>query len=216
MATDNEIFAMIADRRREQARTLRSIQPDQAKLASLCSGWTVHQVAAHLVMPFNVGTPSVVRGLIRHRGDFNKYSHQWAIAHAAGHTLEQIAADLEANAEHRFTPPGFGPQAPLTDSCVHAFDIGLPLDLQPEIPTEQLEIVLDNLISPKAARAFSKAGLMDGLHFEATDCSWSHGSGRRVAGPAWALMLALSARPAGLTALEGDGLTVLESRLPVQ
>ena len=204
---------MIADRRRALALSLETVTPQQGALPSLCVGWTVHQVAAHLVMPFSVGLPTLMLGLIRNRGNFDKYSNSWAIAMASKTPLTEISARLREHAEHRFTPPGFGPQAPLTDICVHSFDIGIPLGAPPEVPTDQINVVLDLLTTPRAAKSFAKAGLLDGLHVSSTDSSWSHGSGQTVSGPSWALMLALSARSAALDELSGDGVEVLSSRL---
>lgn len=204
---------MIAERRRALADSLDGVTRQQSAMPSLCSGWTVHQVAAHLVMPFRVGLPALVLGLVKNRGNFDKYSNSWAIAMAAGTPLAEIAALLREHAGHRFTPPGFGPQAPLTDVCVHSFDIGIPLGAPPAIPTDQIDVVLDLLTTPKAAKSFAKPGLLDGLRVSATDSSWAHGSGLTISGPAWALMLALSARRAGLGELSGEGVEILSSRL---
>ena len=47
----------------------------------------------------------------------------------------------------------------------------------------------------------------------ATDVDWSHGSGPEVSGPGEALLLAASARPAGLPELDGEGVAALRERL---
>lgn len=45
-----ELFSAIASERRFLADMLEQLTPDQQEAHSLCSEWTVKQVAAHLVM----------------------------------------------------------------------------------------------------------------------------------------------------------------------
>jgi hypothetical protein len=53
-----------------------------------------------------------------------------------------------------------------------------------------------------------------GLTLRATDADWSTGTGPEVSGPALALLLAMTGRPAGLAGLSGDGVGMLQSRMP--
>jgi hypothetical protein len=48
-----------------------------------------------------------------------------------------------------------------------------------------------------------------GFRLEATDVEWSVGDGRLVTGPIHALLLLLTARPAALPHLSGDGVAAL-------
>lgn len=54
---------------------------------------------------------------------------------------------------------------------------------------------------------------MDGLRWTATDVDWTCGSGPEVTGPAEALVLLASGRPAPLDEVSGDGRAALETRL---
>jgi hypothetical protein len=119
---------------------------------------------------------------------------------------------LHREASNRFTPPGFGPEAPLTDSVIHGYDIAIPTYRSFEVPEGTSNLVLDFLVSKKAERAFTRPGVVTGLRIESSDGTWSYGAGSLVRGPTRSLLLALTGRSSGFTALEGDGVHALRSR----
>ena len=208
----DDAFAMIAVQRRAVADVLSSLSDEQWATPSLCSGWTIRQVAAHLTMPFKVTMPSLLWRMVKVKGDFNRLSDEFAKAEASS-PVASLVATLRANAEHRFTPPGFGPEAPLTDIVVHGLDIGVPLANTPPLPAEHANAALEFLMSPKATRGFLPKGRVAGLRFESTDSGWSAGSGPTVTGSAASLLLAMTGRRAGLEGLSGDGAGELGRRL---
>jgi uncharacterized protein (TIGR03083 family) len=209
-----DTFDLIAAERRASADVFETLTDEQWTAPSLCDGWTTRAVAAHLVMPFLVSTPKLILGMMRFRGNFDRLSGDFALRTAASHSGKELAGILRANAQHRFTPPTLGPEAPLTDIVVHTLDIRTPLGLGPGQPApEALATILAFLVTPKAARGFVPKARIAGLHFEATDVDWAHGDGPAVRGPATAVVQALAGRPAGLDALEGDGVEPLRARL---
>ena len=208
----DDAFAMIAVQRRAVADVLSSLSDEQWATPSLCSGWTIRQVAAHMTMPFKVTMPSLLWRMVKVKGDFNRLSDEFAKAEASS-PVASLVATLRANAEHRFTPPGFGPEAPLTDIVVHGLDIGVPLANTPPLPAEHANAALEFLMSPKATRGFLPKGRVPGLRFESTDSGWSAGSGPTVTGSAASLLLAMTGRRAGLEGLSGDGAGELGRRL---
>jgi uncharacterized protein (TIGR03083 family) len=207
-----ETFEMIAVQRRAVADVLASLDDEQWATGSLCAGWTIREVAAHLGMPFEVSTRALLWRLIKAKGNFNKVTDDYARAGATGPTARLVAA-LRDNAEHRFTPPGLGPEAPLTDIVVHGLDIGVPLAHTPPLPSDTANTVLGFLMTPRATRGFLPKDRVPGLHYESTDTGWSAGSGPTVAGPAASLLLTLTGRHAGLQDLSGDGANELARRL---
>lgn len=62
-----DLFSAIASERRSLANLLEHLTPDQQETQSLCSEWTVKQVAAHLVMPMEIGMLGFMGALVRHR-----------------------------------------------------------------------------------------------------------------------------------------------------
>jgi uncharacterized protein (TIGR03083 family) len=205
---DDGIFAMIADERRALADLVDGLSAAQWDAPSLCAGWRVREVVAHTTMGFSVSMVRLALMMLVKRGDFNKVADTWARRDTRSNA--ELVAALRANAEHRFTPPGAGPEIPLTDVVVHAQDIARPLGLAHPVPPAHAVVALDALVGPKGIGFFGK-GFVDGLAFTATDTGWQHGTGAEVAGPA-ALVVTLARRPSAVDALSGDGVPLLRAR----
>lgn len=124
----------------------------------------------------------------------------------------EIVEVLRRKADSRFTPPGSGPEAPLTDLLVHGLDIGWPLGLPRAFREERLHTSL-TFLTAGPAPGFVAKGALSGLRFEATDLDWAEGSGPAVSGTAEALMMAICGRPIALDQLTGDGVATLRGRL---
>jgi uncharacterized protein (TIGR03083 family) len=60
-----DYFADIADERRGFADLLDTLDSQQMMTPSLCAGWTVHDIAAHLVVPLTTGMGAVMLQVIR-------------------------------------------------------------------------------------------------------------------------------------------------------
>ena len=196
-----DLFSVIASERRSLADLLEDLTPDQQEAQSLCSEWTVKQVAAHLVMPMEVGMLGFMAAMLRHRGNFDVANNALARKQAQ-RPFAEIVEILRDKADHRFTPPGLGPEAPLTDVIVHGLDITTPLGLTHHVPDEHLAVALDHLAEPSPkSRAASRQ--LNGVRLEADDIDWSHGDGPLVTAPARAILLALAGRVAGWDQLTG-------------
>jgi len=203
---------MVAAERVAVADTLESLDDADWATPSLCGEWSVKEVAAHLIVPFEIRTPAFVKGLVLHRFDFDRANASFARRVAAEVTGEYIVRTLRENRYHPFTPPGGSLVMPLTDNVVHGQDIRRPLGRSRAFESETLLAVLGFLTSERT-KGFVRRGLLDGVALEATDLGWSHGSGAAVHGPAEALVMALAGRPAAVPDLEGDGVALLRSRL---
>lgn len=177
---DDALFALIARERRALAQTAREFDESAWQTPSLAEGWRVHEVMAHLTMPFGVGMPGLVLGMIRHRGNFDAYADAWARRTASERSGPDLAATLEAHADSRFTPPRMGPIAPLVDLVVHGLDITVPLGLPPQPAQDVLRPTLDFLTSGAAKNFGVAPARIAGRRFEAADLDWAHGSGETV------------------------------------
>lgn len=207
----SEIWPMVEQSRRKLADDLAALTPEQWAAPSLCAGWTVRDVAAHLGMGFHVGVPGFMWRMLRNGFDFDRVADQYARGNPA--TPDEIVADLRANAAHRFTPPGLGPAAPLTDLVTHGLDIFRALGISRDLPADHAAVVLDLLVSPKAAKALSTKGAIDGLRLETSDTGWTHGSGPVVSATAASMILALAGRAVAYPELAGEGAAELCRRL---
>ncbi|MGY1886206.1 maleylpyruvate isomerase family mycothiol-dependent enzyme [Blastococcus sp. SYSU DS0753] len=203
-----DTFAEIAGERRELAALLSGLTGEQQATPSLCSAWTVHDVVAHLVVPLEVSTPKFGLAMLACRGNFDRANVR-VTREQARRPFGELVEVLHRKAGSRFTPPGAGPEAPLTDLLVHGLDIRWPLGIARDVPEERLRTSLTLV----ADGGFVRKGTLDGLRFEADDLDWAHGTGPAVRGNADALLLAMTGRPAALDHLDGDGVPVLRVRL---
>lgn len=206
-----DTFAEIADERRGLADTLSGLTAEQRATQSLCSAWSVHDVVAHLVVPLEVGMPRFALAMVMSRGDFDRANVRLT-REQARRPFGELLDVLRRKAGSRFTPPGAGPEAPLTDLLVHGLDIRRPLSMPRVIPEQRLRTSLGYVTDP-SSRGVVRKGALDGLRFEADDLEWSHGSGPVVRGPAEALLLAVTGRTTALDHLGGDGVPTLRNRL---
>lgn len=202
---------MIAEQRRAVADLVEGLTEEQLATPSLCGDWTVRVVAAHLTVPFTFSLPRVVGVLATSGFNFDAANTKMA-RQRAELPMAEIVECLRANAEHRFTPPGMGLGAPLTDTIVHGQDMRRPLGIVSELASEPVAAALD-FVTTGTPKGFMARGRLQGLRLVATDQDWSAGEGDEVRGPGEALLLAATGRPAALDDLEGDGVAVLRARL---
>lgn len=206
-----DTFAEIADERRGLADLLSGLTGDQQAARSLCGEWSVHDVAAHLIVSLEVSIPKFMLSMLVCRGSFDRANIRLT-RQLARRPIEEIIEVLRQKAETRFTPPGAGPEAPLTDLLVHGLDIRWPLRLTRDVPRERLQKSL-TFLSCTPARGIVAKGTLNGLRFEANDIDWAHGSGPTVSGNAEALLLAITGRSAAFALLSGDGVSTLRARV---
>jgi uncharacterized protein (TIGR03083 family) len=205
-----DTIEMIAQERRTLADTLSGLDTRQWTAASLCRGWTVHDVAAHLLMPLVTSTPRLVLAMARSGFSFDRANVKLTAA-VARRSNDEIVLGLRANAEHRFKPPGMGFEAPLTDAIVHGQDIRRPLGIHHAFDPEHLQRSLTFLTGK--SQGFVPKGLVDGIRFEATDFDWAGGDGAVARGPGEAILLTMTGRRVVVADLEGPGVDTLRGRL---
>ncbi len=201
IAAERQVFADLID----------SLTEAQLDTPSLCGEWTVRDVAAHVLMPLITPRAEIVRAMLRARGSFHRANAALARSVSVRPPAD-IAALLRTRAASRYTPPGHGPTAPLTDLLIHGQDARRPLGLTREFPAERVRAALDFLVSPRARLGFVRRGRLAGLRLVATDLDWAGGQGAEVRGTGEALLLAMVARPVVLPELTGPGAAVLAAR----
>ncbi|GAA1730046.1 maleylpyruvate isomerase family mycothiol-dependent enzyme [Aeromicrobium alkaliterrae] len=208
--SDEAVFAQIAGERRLLAETLSQLTHDQWQTPSLCGAWSVRDVAAHLVVPLVVPLWRFGATLVRARGSFDR-ANELATQRVVENHGDRLAELLVEHADHRFTPPGHGPLAPLSDIVVHGHDIRRPLGLAYDLPDARQVLVLD-FIADSAGKAPFPA-LLSPYRWEATDLDWTHGDGPLVAGPAASIMLLMTGRSDALADVAGDGVEQLTTSM---
>ncbi|PZS04876.1 MAG: maleylpyruvate isomerase family mycothiol-dependent enzyme [Pseudonocardiales bacterium] len=209
---NDDVFDRARSNRVLAADMFAGLTDEQWQTPSLCAGWTVRDVAGHMIMPMEITFGRFLLRLLSERGSFDRTADKTSRALAQRPT-EQIVAILRGKADSRFTPPGIGALGPMTDSCVHLRDAARPLGLLTSPPLQDWRLALDFLVSPTARRGFVPRGRLDGLTLRTSDQEWTAGAGPLVKGPSEAVALALAGRIVALEDLTGDGVAVLRERL---
>jgi uncharacterized protein (TIGR03083 family) len=205
-----DLWPWIVEERTSMLRTFEGLTAEQWDEPSLSGDWTVRQVLAHLVLAADPPMGRYAMAVVKAGGSFDKANHRLAVADAERPTDELIARYHEC-VHARFSPPGIGPRAPLTDIVLHSLDVRIPLRLPTDRPPERCAPVLDLLMSPKRGIFVPKG--RPHVRWAATDHPWTHGTGDEVRGAMADLALAASGRDARVDALTGPGQPVLAAWL---
>jgi uncharacterized protein (TIGR03083 family) len=170
---------------------------------SLCEGWRVREVVAHLTMPARYDEESFMAELRADGFDFTKLSNRIASRDAAV-PAEELVANLRSDVLHRWTPPGGGYHGALNHVVIHGLDVTVPLGQPRTASDHALRVVLDDLTAGGGHEHFGVA--IEGRTLRATDLDWSHGSGPELTGTAEDLALAMCGRTVPPGRLHGDPL----------
>lgn len=204
---------LVRDERLRLVDRLRGLPDDAWDTPSLCAGWSVRHVLAHLVTPFAVSVPAMAIAVLRQRS-LGGAMDAAARRLAAERTPQQLLASLEQNAASPFRPPGMPLTAPLTDAVAHSADIRWALGDPVADWADPVRVtpVLDFLTGRRARTAFVPAGRLRALELVATDSGWRHGHGEVVQGPGIAVAMAVLGRRPAFEELTGGGARALAAR----
>lgn len=203
------VWATVDAERAALADLLESLDPPEWEHASLCEGWRVRDVAAHLALSHG-GVRETAVAMVRARGSFARMIHDTAVAHAAA-PPEQLVAEIRGLLGSRRHAPGTTHLEPLLDVLVHTQDVAVPLGRAHEMPPEAAAVAATRVWT--MGFPFHARRRLTGLHLAASDIAWSAGEGAPVHGPIAAILLLLTGRPAGLAGLSGEGVPGLAARL---
>jgi uncharacterized protein (TIGR03083 family) len=217
-ALADAVWAAIDDQRTRTADLLERLPAEQWDHPSLCEGWTVRHVAAHLtlqqqalrdVMAFVAHHPRMLRSVT-----LNATIHDSAVLQARLLSSPEIIARIRAMIGSRRHNAFVTPLETLTDILVHGQDIAIPLGLDLTMPPGAGELAATRRWDTRGTwlAAVNRRLPLDGYRLTATDTGWTRGHGPDVAGPIGALLLLLTGRDAALERLTGDGADDLRSR----
>ena len=204
-----DVMGMTKAERTELADFLESLRPDQWESPSLCQGWRVRDVAAHVVSYEEHGLADTL-GHLRKAGFRPGRVNDMALADYAAMDTQELVAFLRAHLTPQGATARFGGRVGLTDALIHHQDIRRPLGLPRQIPSERLLCVLPFAVTAPPLRGFWHARH---VRLIATDVEWTWGKGPDARGPAEALLMVLAGRRGAAQDLTGPGAPVLEKRL---
>lgn len=200
--TDTDVREAIAAERHELAAVLTGLSAEMWDAQTLCAGWRVREVVAHMTMPFRYSTPRFVVELLKARGNFNRMADRCARRDAASLPADELAAALRDNASHPWKPPGGGLEGALTHDVIHGLDFTVPLGIDRQVPEDRMRIVLRGLGTSKGLKFFGVD--LRGIELRADDIDWTFGSGTPMSGTAQDLALVLCGRRLPTGRLRGE------------
>jgi uncharacterized protein (TIGR03083 family) len=203
-----DMWSMIKAEREASADTLAGLSSEQLATPSLCAGWSIRDLAGHMIATAEMTFGSFYSGLIKSGFKFNAMANR--LAHECGTgDGPQLANRLRAKSGGPNHPPG-----PLTamlgEAVVHGEDLRRPLGQVRAIPEASLVAVAD--FYKKSNLIIGAKRRIAGLQLKATDADWQSGDGPTVSGPLISLIMAMAGRKAAIADLQGEGISTLSQR----
>ena len=204
-----ELWAVVADQRRQIAAFLGGLEPDEWNHPTLCDRWTVKDVAAHLaVVPHAPSVPRTVFMVVRARGDADQVNHDIACTYAAQRTPSELMTELQGQATDRRLPGVTTLKNLAMDLVAHGQDMAIPLGRA--LPVDPAAALSALRRAWTMGWPWYAARRLAGYRLVATDADWTQGQGEEIRGPALSLLLLATGRePSVLPGLEGAGLARL-------
>jgi uncharacterized protein (TIGR03083 family) len=203
-----DTWKYIHSERSQMVETWAALSAEQWATASWCAGWSVQDVAGHVLAAAEQTPVNFYKELISAGLKFNVFTDRGARRLAAVGPAELVRR-LEARTSTTNHPPA-PVMAMLGEIVVHGEDIRRPLGLEHRSPEAALVALADSwknsnlLIGAKRRTA--------GLSLRATDADWAHGDGPEVRGPLISLVMAMVGRKGAHADLAGEGLAILAPR----
>jgi uncharacterized protein (TIGR03083 family) len=199
----SDAWTAIDDQRRALVHLLEDLSEKDWRQPSLCDGWTVRQVAAHLALQNTTWSamPRAVLDLVRY-GGMNGAIHAMACRHAEL-PVEVIIGEIRDRIGVWQPLPTVTFRETAIDYLVHGQDIAVPLGRTLPIPPGLAAIAADRVWS--RPRMFHARRKLASYRLVANDAPWAAGQGAEISGPIGALLLLLTGRPAALPQLSGPG-----------
>ena len=203
-----DLWPTIHAERAALATDLQTLSDAQWATPSLCSGWSVRDVLAHMTATARITPPGFFLKMLTAGFNFQKLQAK-DIAVERGASPADTLARFKTQIDSSSHPPGPN-DSWLGEVLVHCEDIRRPLGIRHAYPIAACVQTANfykgsNLIIGAKTR-------IEGLRLQATDTEWAHGAGPEVSGPIHSLVMAMTGRKAAVTDLTGQGVPILDSR----
>ena len=188
MNTD-EIWRRVDEQRIGLAGLLEGLTAEQWTAPSLCDGWQVRDVAAHLTHSHMHPVRAIVEAA---RSGFRFDSMIQRLGREDPRSQAEIAIALRGMSGSRKRVPGTSVQQPLIELLVHGQDITVPLGIDWPMPLDAAREVAQKL----SGMTFPLNGQrrLAGVRLVATDAEFAAGEGREVRVPIGDIVMILAGR----------------------
>jgi uncharacterized protein (TIGR03083 family) len=204
-----DAMAMARDERAEMADFLASLRPEQWDQPSLCAGWRIRDVAAHVVSYEEHDGADLIKRVARARFRLGRLNDV-ALAEYAAHHPHELVAFLRNHLTPRGATARFGGRVGLVDAMIHHQDMRRPLDMARQVPAQRLLCALPFAVTAPPLRGFWHAR---SVRLIAADLDWAWGRGAEARGPGEAVLMVLAGRRDAARDLVGPGASILQQRL---
>ena len=197
----DDVWRSIDSERLSLADLLDDLSPAEWETPSLCTGWLVRDVAAHLTQA-HMGYRDALVAAVRARGSFDRMIRDGALR-IGPLPPEECSRRIRAMVGSRRRAPMVSPVEPLIDVLVHGQDIAVPLGRErpvPPVPAAAAAQRAWDMSFPFRARR-----RLAGLRLRATDGDLALGEGAPVEGTTGDLLLLVTGRTATVHRLSGEG-----------
>ena len=208
----SQAWQVIDAQRLGLAGLLDDLSEHEWQQPSLCDGWTVRDVAAHLTLQ-QLGARAAIAMMLRYRGDTDRAIRECACQRAAALSTGQITAAIRGMTGLRWHNFGVTYRETLIDILVHAQDIAIPLGRCHPIAPEAAAAAVTRIWTMRWPPPFPSRRTMQQFRITATDITWAAGHGPQIQAPISAILLLSAGRLAALPQLAGDGAAELTARL---
>ena len=183
---------MATAERTDLADFLATLDARQWEAPSLCAGWRVRDVVAHVMSFDGVSLLGMFRRAIRGR---IVHINQVSVDELASLTTEQLLDRLRSQLRPQGLATTFGGRLALLDVTIHHQDIRRPLGLLRQIPAERLRWVLaDSVRSPELPGVAPRPRCTP----DADRSGLEPRVGTEVTGPAEAVLMAITGRASAI------------------
>ena len=204
-----DVRRLAREERADFAAFLATLSPQQWQAPTLCAGWRVRDVVAHVIGYDDLDTRRLLAYVIQGRLRLGRVNAA-ALARYHARSPEQLLALLTDHPQPRGVPAALGGRVGLTEALIHHQDIRRPLGQPRTIPPERLLPALRiALIAPDIGGLWR----IRGVRLVATDLPFSAGIGQEVRGPAEALLMTIAGRHGVAGELPGPGQRKLARRI---
>jgi uncharacterized protein (TIGR03083 family) len=188
----SEIWDVVHAEREALIHDLASLSPEQWQAPSLCPGWDIHDVLAHLVDDAKTTRLSFIRDLIVARFDFDRSNARGVRRERANDSWRTL--DEFRLVRHRTTSAPAPLATRLVEIIVHGEDIRRPLGIHHDYPLSAVSPALEYQVNTSVKFGGGRERAR-GRRLISTDGSFEVGTGPEMRGATIALLLAISGRP---------------------